>query len=119
MYNDNYYLQLSGTTMGGHSSAALACLVMNYIITKALRQLGFMTPIAACFFDDLIPAIPLDKLPRVLDVFNSVDHTVHIKFTHEVELSSSLPFLDITIIRTPEGSIIINWYTKSIASGGD
>lgn len=50
-----------------------------------------------------------------MDLFNSYDP--NLQFTIEAEKENSIAFLDLVLIRKPNGSIITNWYTKPTASG--
>lgn len=58
------------------------------------------------YVDDIITSVPKDKLLYILDTFSS--YNSNLKFT--LELSLSIPFFYINIIRTSETIILTDWY---------
>lgn len=59
--------------------------------------------------------LPEDKLNKVLNTFNNVHHKI--QFTMEREVEGKLPFLDVLVIRKPEGTLFFDWYNKPTSSG--
>ncbi|KAI4476044.1 hypothetical protein M0804_013913 [Polistes exclamans] len=78
-------------------------------------MLPFPVPFLKVYVDDVITAIPKDRMDQTLKTFNSVNN--RIQFTMEVENNGTLPFLDMNIIRNEDGSIVTNWYVKPTSSG--
>ncbi|KAI4476481.1 hypothetical protein M0804_013552 [Polistes exclamans] len=71
-------------------------------------MLPFPVPFLKVYVDDVITAIPKDRMDQTLKTFNSVNN--RIPFTMEVENNRTLPFLDIIIIRNEDGSIVTNCF---------
>ena len=65
------------------------------------------------YVDDTILCIKSDQVDTVLQVFNN--YNPHLKFTFELEINSSINFLDITLIRN-NNQILTNWHQKTISS---
>jgi len=66
--------------------------------------------------DDIITAIPKNKVKETKKVFNSFNE--NITFTLEKEENNRIAFLDIWLIRTADGTIKTDWYHKETRSGG-
>ena len=66
------------------------------------------------YVDDIITAVPTDKIDTILNTFNSYNHKI--KFTIEEESDGKICFLDVLIIRD-EKKIKTNWYQKPTCSG--
>ncbi|XP_065094258.1 uncharacterized protein LOC135714816 [Ochlerotatus camptorhynchus] len=115
VYDGKYYEQVFGTAMGNPLSPIVVDLIMESLLDTTMRKLNFKPPFIRKYVDDLITAIPLEKLQHILDVFNSYD--VHIQFTHELEVNNKLPFLDMLLVRQDNQRIKTEWYMKPIASG--
>lgn len=115
VFNDTFYQQLDGSAMGNPASPVLANLVMNELITEVVATLPFKLPFIKLYVDDTICACPGDKVDELLKMFNSYHHKL--KFTIELEKDNKLPFLDVLVIRNPNGTLETNWYLKPTASG--
>lgn len=114
-FNGSFYKQLDGTSMGNPTSPSFANLVMEIIITSVLDRLPFFVPLAMYYVDDTLFAIPKTRINDTVQEFNNFHP--RIQFTHEMETNKQIPFLDILVIRSDDGSIITNWYRKPTASG--
>nr|CAI5866418.1 unnamed protein product [Callosobruchus analis] len=66
------------------------------------------------YVDDLLLALPTDKIDMLLNTFNSYD--VNRQFTVEKEVDSSIPFLDMRIIRSEDNILHTTWYRKPMSS---
>lgn len=114
-FDGQHYLQVFGTAMGNPLSPSIADWVMETLLDTVVRMLEIPLPFLRKFVDDLITAIPLNKLQHVLETFNSYD--IHIQFTYELEVDNKLPFLDMLLIRQNNQTVKTQWYQKPIASG--
>lgn len=114
-FNEQHYLQIFGTAMGNPLSSTVADLVMENLLTTAVHKLDFQLPFLKKYVDDIVTAIPLDKLDHVMEVFNSYNE--HLKFTYELENNNQLPYLDMLLVRKDNQTIQTEWYQKPIASG--
>ncbi|KAI4472863.1 hypothetical protein M0804_015578, partial [Polistes exclamans] len=114
-FNGVFYQQLDGSSMGNPASPVLANIVMNYILKKVEGKLPFQVPFLKVYVDDIVTAIPKDRIEVTIKTFNSVNKKI--QFTIEVENNKTLPFLDLKIIRKEDGSILTDWYVKPTSSG--
>lgn len=115
IFEGNYYLQEEGCAMGSPASPSIAMIGVDYVIEKALTKLSFDIPVLTAYVDDLFMTIPADKSDIILTVFNSIDSKI--QFTLEEEVSGKLPYLDVLVWRTEEGSLVTSWFRKSYNSG--
>ena len=84
--------------MGSPLSGVLACIYLeflesgpfNYIIPNTTRYFRYIDDILLIYTQDL-------DLHSITDRLNNVEHSI--KFTYELESNSTLPFLDILLIR--------------------
>ncbi|XP_062704429.1 uncharacterized protein LOC134286773 [Aedes albopictus] len=108
-------LQASINSVYNITDSFVFYMVMEMLMTNVMAKINFPTPVIKKYVDDLILALPLDKVLEVLNVFNS--YNPNIQFTHEVEQNGRLPFLDMVLVRLPDQSIKTEWYCKPMASG--
>lgn len=113
-FQDKFYKQNAGTAMGNPASPVMADFVMDYIIEQALAKIPFKILLALIYVDDMLLAVPKDKINLVINIFNSIFSKI--QFTCEQETNQSIPFLDINIIRGNDGKIITEWYCKPSSS---
>lgn len=114
-FEGKFYSQIFGTAMGNPLSSPLADLVMENLMHAVVKKLDFQPPVLKKYVDDLIVALPLNKLKHVQDSFNS--YSQHIQFTYELEENRRLPYLDMVLVRTEAQQIRTEWYRKPISSG--
>jgi hypothetical protein len=114
-YKDVTYRQLFGTPMGSPVSPVVSNLVMESIEDEILSSLDFDPFFYKRYVDDIIMCIPSEKIDYVFRLFNS--RHPRLKFTIEYEESCSLSFLELLLIRRPDGRIITDWYHKETWSG--
>lgn len=113
-YNETFYSQIFGCPMGSNLSPVVARLTMDYTLDQILEKLPFEMPFIKKYVDDIICAIPKDKIDTTLQQFNQ--HNEHIQFTIEKEVDNCVPFLDTKLIRTDNNKIILDWYKKPMCS---
>ncbi|XP_039428895.2 uncharacterized protein LOC120412472 [Culex pipiens pallens] len=114
-FNEQHYQQIFGTAMGNPLSSTVADLVMENLLVSVVHKLDFQLPFLKKYVDDIVTAIPPDKLDHVMEVFNSYNE--HLQFTYELENNYRLPYLDMLLVRTETQTIRTEWYQKPIASG--
>jgi hypothetical protein len=114
-YDGKFYDQCEGTGMGLCPSPNFADLVMTCLLNKVSEDLEFKILFIKKYVDDLILAIPEDKISVTLAKFNSFNQ--FLQFTVESEENRCLPFLDMEIFVREMGNITTKWYKKSISSG--
>lgn len=114
-YNDQFYLQTFGCAMGSNLSPILAQYVMDYLLDECLKQIPFKPTFIKKYVDDLIVALPRDKVEVLFNAVNSFYE--NIKFTVEHEVNRSVPFLDTKVIRDVDNIVKLDWYRKPNSSG--
>lgn len=65
------------------------------------------------YFDCILTA-PAGEIDNILHSFNA--YHLRLQFTVEIEKDNRLNFLDITVIKEKNRSLITSWYTKKIWS---
>lgn len=113
-FNDNFYNQIFGCPMGSPSSPVFADLVMEILEDTVIPKLGFKLPFYWRYVDDILTAVPEDKVDIILEKFNS--YNSHIKFTMEEEVDGQISFLEVLVIRNGR-QIKTNWFHKQTWSG--
>lgn len=115
-FENSFYKMKYGCPMGSPIAPLLSNLYLDSILDKILPKLPFQVPFLFKFVDDIITAIPNDQEDTILHHFNQVHP--RIKFTIESEKSDgTIPFLDLELIRKPNGSIDTKWWQKPLNSG--
>lgn len=77
----------------------------------------YLIPLYKRYVDNILLAILAGKEneEEVLRVFNN--YNKDIQFTMEKEVNKSINFLDMTVTRLEDGTLIIKWFQKAVASG--
>lgn len=79
-----------------------------------INKLGFRLPFFWRYVDDILSAVPADKVDQILEAFNR--YNPHMQFTIEKENNQRISFLEVLVIR--DGcSIKLDWYHKPSWSG--
>ena len=98
MFNNEYFEQIDGVLIGGKASNLFACVIMNYIVDKAMeitplqdRPFAFYKYVDDCFsvFNDEKSVIKFEK------ILNSMYS--NIAFTTEWQSNNRLCFLDVLV----------------------
>lgn len=109
------YQQIFGSPMGSPGSPSFADLVMETLEETVIKKLPFKLPFYFRYVDDIITAVPKNKVEDTRAIFNSFNE--NIQFTVEIENNNQIAFLDIWVIRTVTGTIKTDWYHKETWSG--
>uniref|UniRef100_A0A8D9BPX0 Reverse transcriptase domain-containing protein n=1 Tax=Cacopsylla melanoneura TaxID=428564 RepID=A0A8D9BPX0_9HEMI len=113
-YNDVFYTQDS-LAMGNPLSPIVADIVLDNLFDQILPEINSYCQLAIKYVDDTFLVVDETKIQYILDKFNS--YHPNLQFTLEEEQNLSLPFLDITVIRNSDGSIVTCHYNKPTHSG--
>ena len=113
-YEGTYYKQIFGAPMGSPSSPVFADLILEILEDVVISKLGFKLPFFWRYVDDILTAVPEDKVDEILQAFN--DYNSNVQFTIEEESNNKISFLELVVIR--DGcSIKLDWYHKPSWSG--
>ena len=108
------YRQAFGTAMGSPVSPLVADLYMEYLEETAIAAapLNCKPRLWKRYVDDILEVIKKQAVGELTEHLNSVDGTGSIKFTYESEDEKRMPFLDILIVRKPNGQLRLLVYRK-------
>jgi len=112
-FDNQVYKQNFGTPMGSPLSPIIADIVMQELETTVLSTVNFPIPIHYRYVDDILMAVPYDKIDHILNAFNNFHP--RLQFTLEVG-GHKINFLDTTII-VEKNRLKIDWYHKPTFSG--
>ena len=97
-FNDEFYLQVAGLSMGSPLSPVLSNIFMEIFEIKFLPNILNFDHVWLRYVDDIFVVLPDQVEPAtILSKLN--DCVPQIKFTLELEQNSFLPFLDVLLIR--------------------
>jgi len=106
-FRGELYKQSFGTAMGSPVSPLVADNFMEH-----LEQTAIATAPPKCkpklwkrYVDDIFAVVKRDAVSDLTDHLNQVDDTGSIKFKSELEKDNALPFLDMQIVRKPDGNV--------------
>lgn len=101
-FSDEEFSQIHGLAMGSPLSPVAACLYMEMMEEEHFFRIMGNDVVWYRYIDDVLVVAPDDlDLDRKLKELNEVER--RIQFTIEKEHEDSLPFLDILIIKKPDG----------------
>lgn len=107
-FDGEYYKQLSGLFIGNNLSSIITEVFLGRIEME-IKKLYWFPRLWMRYVDDILCIIPKKDVQMVLAKANALHPSL--KFTHEIEVEGSLPFLDTRLIRN-EGKIEIDVYRK-------
>ncbi|XP_046489072.1 uncharacterized protein [Neodiprion pinetum] len=109
-FNHNIYAQTYGLPMGSPLSPILSDLVLDDLEQYCLNKLDFKPSFFFRYVDDIITAVPSDKVAEMLSVFNSFHP--RLQFTSELESNHRISFSDVLIINDNQ-FIKTDWFHKA------
>ncbi|XP_046601934.1 uncharacterized protein LOC124295557 [Neodiprion lecontei] len=109
-FNQNIYAQTYGLPMGSPLSPILSDLVLDDLEQYCLNKLDFKPSFYFRYEDDIITAVPSDKVAEMLSVFNQFHP--RLQFTSEIEFNHRISFLDVLIINNNQ-LIKTDWFHKA------
>ena len=115
VFNDEIYIQIDSVAMGSPLGHVLARIFrgLSFIELEKILipKLDKEIKLWRRFIDDTIYFAKMDSVKYLLFTINGFRK--NIKFTMEIEQDSTIPFLDVLLIRTPQ-MIHTNVYRKKI-----
>ncbi|KAA3679044.1 uncharacterized protein DEA37_0004506 [Paragonimus westermani] len=112
-FDGRVYLQKRGTPMGSPISGLLADAVMKHFESEAFQT--FKPKVWLRYVDDTFVVLPQTQLDQFHSCLNNVIDGI--TFTREKEENSRLAFLDVLIIRRPDGKLETTVYRKPTTTG--
>jgi hypothetical protein len=111
-FQNEIYEQTCGVAMGSPLSLVVANLFMEDLESKSLASSPLKPKLWIRFIDDTFVIWPHghENLKKFVDHLNN--YSEHIKFTMEIEVDGSLPFLDVCVTKKHDGSLGHQVYRK-------
>lgn len=110
VWNGEFYMQVDGVAMGSPVSPVVADIFMEDFEERALRTAPVPPSFYKRYVDDTFAILPSSGITAFLDHLNSIHN--NIQFTMELEADCSLAFLDVLVIRNPNGTLGHTVYRK-------
>ncbi|XP_071490039.1 uncharacterized protein [Diadema antillarum] len=117
------YFQFNGKKFGTAMGSPVSPIVAN-LSMEDLEQTVLSTAPTTIkprlwkrYVDDILAVVKEHSVDQLKDHLNQADVTGSIKFTHEMEESNSIPFLDTRIIKHPDGKVTLVVYWKKAHTG--
>ena len=110
-FNNQFYEQISGTTMGTKCAPSYAIIFMSQFEEKFLLTHRPVPLVWWGYIDDIFMIWPHTRgeLYSFIDALNNVHSSI--KFTVDIS-ETQANFLDVTIYKDPDGNITTGLYTK-------
>ena len=104
-FDRKIYRQKFGAAMGSPVSPIVANIYMEHLEQEAIvrAQDDIKPRVWKRYVDDILAIVKRDSVDRLKALLDQVDDTGSIKFTHELEVDNSIPFLDARIVKKPDG----------------
>lgn len=112
-WNESFFRQNDTLAMGSPLSPILAKILMSEIMNKIIDN-TIQPKLVALYVDDSLWILKRNILADVHNALNNFHP--RIQFTYETEINGCINFLDISIQREMDKSLITNWYKKPFAS---
>ena len=113
-FNDEYYEQIFGLTMGSPLSPIVADLVIQDLEISIFSNLRVHMSFYYRYVDDIVLAAPKDEINNILDSFNAYHERIKFTIDHGDELG--VTFLDVKLLYDG-GGIMFDLYKKPTHSG--
>ena len=111
LFNQKFYLQIDGVAMGSPVAPVIADIWMQHFEEKAINTSPVKPTIWKRYVDDTFCILKSNEVETFLNHLNSVHQKI--QFTMEMEKDNSLPFLDVKLLKNPNGTIGHTVYRKS------
>lgn len=114
-FDNTLYKQINGLRMGSPVSTILARIVMDDILDEAFKTIE-KPSLFTKYVDDILTIARLEHLDQIASTLNQI--TPEIQFEMEIEnaQTSSINYLELTIINQHDTTIKTKWYQKKVSS---
>lgn len=114
-FDGTFYKQIFGSPMGSPASPVFADIILEILEEEVIKKLGFKLPFYYRYVDDILTAVPADKILETRLAF--CNYNPNIQFTVEEEDNNQcISFLEVLCIRV-DRSIKTDWFHKTTWSG--
>lgn len=110
MFDNKFYKQKDGLTIGGSVSGILADFVITDLLDNAIEKSGFEPTLLVKYVDDTLAFLPKEEMENFFNILNG--EQCEIQFTVEVEEDMKIPYLDMIIQRNKKQQITTSYYQK-------
>ncbi|XP_026746572.1 uncharacterized protein LOC113507847 [Trichoplusia ni] len=110
LWRGDFYLQIDGVAMGSPLAPVVANIFMEWFEEKALESANVKPRYWWRYVDDIFAVVAWDALKDLTSHLNRVHAKVEV--TIEEEKEGKLPFLDVLVIREPNGRVTHTVYRK-------
>ena len=115
-FNNEIYRQKDGVAMGSPLGPLLADVFISKLETKVLHPLIEKFSLYCRYMDDIFVIASVNISPdEVLNQFNAAHTSVNL--TSELETDGKLNFLDVNVVKTPDGTLKREVYRKRMWTG--
>ncbi|XP_071496401.1 uncharacterized protein [Diadema antillarum] len=119
-FDGKIYRQKYGAAMSIPVSPIVANIYMEYFEEEAIASAhdDIKPRVWKRYVDDILAIVKADTVDRLKAHLDQADDTGSIlKFTHELEVDNSIPFLDTKITKRPDGTTKMVVYRKKTHTG--
>ena len=109
-YNRSIYEQKEGAAMGSPFSAFIANLYMENFEEQAITTSSYEPRISKRYVDDTFTILDRENVDDLLLHLNNQQPSI--RFTMETEKDNKLAFLDIAVLREPDGRLSTSVYRR-------
>ncbi|XP_026740728.1 uncharacterized protein LOC113503109 [Trichoplusia ni] len=110
LWRGDFYLQIDGVAMGSPLAPVVANIFMEWFEKKALDSANVKPRYWWRYVDDIFAVVARDALKDLTSHLNRVHAKIEV--TIEEEKEGKLPFLDVLVIREPNGRVTHTVYRK-------
>ncbi|XP_026726667.1 uncharacterized protein LOC113493068 [Trichoplusia ni] len=110
LWRGDFYLQIDGVAMGSPLAPVVANIFMEWFEEKALESANVKPRYWWRYVDDIFAVVARDSLKDLTSHLNRVHAKIEV--TIEEEKEGKLPFLDVLVIREPNGRVTHTVYRK-------
>ena len=110
MFDNKFYKQMDGLTIGGSVSGILADFVITDLLDSTIIKSGIDPTLLVKYVDDTLAFLPKEEVENFFNLLNA-EHC-EIQFTMETEDDKRIPYLDMMVQRTNEQKITTQYYQK-------
>ena len=115
-FNGQFYRQIDGVAMGSCLGPLFADIFIGHLESQVAATITANSELFVRYVDDCCVVMkPCSDIDDLLMALNSVHPSI--TYTYETETNNTLNFLDVSCVRTPDGSVQTSVYRKPTWTG--